>query len=93
MITREVVSKYYLWKRTPEFREWRLRQTVKKTKKKKKEAELLRQWGDESDEDSETKAFWATTTSAVSCVRQEEVALLRWLCSCLPLQLRPAADH
>ncbi|KAG6584945.1 putative helicase [Phytophthora cinnamomi] len=57
VITREVVSKYYLWKRTPEFREWRLRQTVKRTKKKKKEAALMRHWGDDSDEDSETKTF------------------------------------
>ncbi|KAE9359127.1 hypothetical protein PF008_g2386 [Phytophthora fragariae] len=57
VITREVVSKYYLWKRTPEFREWRLRQTAKKTKKTKKETKLLRQWGEDSDEDSETKPF------------------------------------
>jgi len=57
VITREVVSKFYLWKRTTEFREWRLRQTAKKTKtKKKKEVERLRQWDDE-DEDLETETF------------------------------------
>ncbi|KAL4128362.1 hypothetical protein PRIC2_007351 [Phytophthora ramorum] len=57
VITQEVVSKYYLWKRTTEFKEWRQRQTVKKTRQKKKEAELLRQWGEEDEADSETQAF------------------------------------
>lgn len=56
MITREVVSKYYLWKRTTAFRDWRRRQTVKKCRKKKKEVERLR-WGDESDVDPEAEAF------------------------------------
>ncbi|GMF18118.1 unnamed protein product [Phytophthora fragariaefolia] len=56
--TREVVSNYYLWKRTPEFRVWRLHQTAKKTKKKKRgETELLRQRADDADEDPEVKAF------------------------------------
>ncbi|GMF36349.1 unnamed protein product [Phytophthora lilii] len=57
VITREVVRKYYLWKRTTEFKEWRRRQEAKKVKKKKREAELLRQWGDDSDADPETEAF------------------------------------
>ncbi|CAI5711158.1 unnamed protein product [Peronospora destructor] len=54
--TRDVVSKYYLWKWTTEFKNWRRRQTVKKCKKKKKEIELLR-LGNALDVDSKAKAF------------------------------------
>lgn len=54
-ITREVVSKYYLWKRTDDFKEWWRQQKTMKRRKTKKEAERLRQWADESD--SDTDAF------------------------------------
>ncbi|KAI9987000.1 hypothetical protein PInf_026106 [Phytophthora infestans] len=54
-ITCEVVSKYYLWKRTDDFKEWWRQQKTMKRRKTKKEAERLRQWADESD--SDTDAF------------------------------------
>ncbi|CAI5718186.1 unnamed protein product [Peronospora effusa] len=54
--TRELVSKYYLWKRTKEFRNWRRRQTVKKCKKKKKKIELMR-LGNAMSVNSELEAF------------------------------------
>ncbi|KAG1693419.1 hypothetical protein DVH05_023504 [Phytophthora capsici] len=53
--TREVVSKYYLWKRTDDFKEWRRLHAAKKAKKSKKEVERLRQWISESN--PETEAF------------------------------------
>ncbi|KAG6945440.1 hypothetical protein JG688_00016558 [Phytophthora aleatoria] len=54
VITREVVSKYYMWKRTDDFKKWWRHQKEKKTRKTKKEAERLRQWTDESDPETET---------------------------------------
>ncbi|KAL3674090.1 hypothetical protein V7S43_000040 [Phytophthora oleae] len=53
VVTREVVSKYYLWKRTDDFMEWRRLHTAKKAKKSKKEVERLRQWTNESDPETE----------------------------------------
>ncbi|ETK73539.1 hypothetical protein L915_19562 [Phytophthora nicotianae] len=54
VITREVVSRYYLWKRTDDFKKWSRHQKAMKTRKTKKEAERLRQWVDESDPETET---------------------------------------
>ncbi|CAH0522687.1 unnamed protein product [Peronospora belbahrii] len=53
--TREVVSKYYLWKRTTECKKW-LRRLTNKKHKKKKEIELLR-LGNESDVGPEAETF------------------------------------
>ncbi|OWZ10584.1 hypothetical protein PHMEG_00016547 [Phytophthora megakarya] len=53
VVTREVVSKYYLWKRTDDFKEWWRLQKIKKTRKSKKETERLRQWADDSDPETE----------------------------------------
>ncbi|KAK1946923.1 Chromodomain-helicase-DNA-binding protein 4 [Phytophthora citrophthora] len=52
--TREIVSKYYLWKRTDDFKEWRRLHAAKKVKKSKKEVERLRQWMGENDPETET---------------------------------------
>ncbi|KAG7379370.1 hypothetical protein PHYPSEUDO_008690 [Phytophthora pseudosyringae] len=51
--TREVVSKYYLWKRTDDFKNWWKLQRAKKTRKTRKEVERLRQLADESDPETE----------------------------------------
>ncbi|RLN52768.1 hypothetical protein BBJ28_00012012 [Nothophytophthora sp. Chile5] len=52
VITREVVSKFYLWKRTTKFKRWRQQQKSKK----KKESASLRLWGGEADAASDALA-------------------------------------
>ncbi|KAG7397176.1 hypothetical protein PHYBOEH_001170 [Phytophthora boehmeriae] len=50
VLTREVVSKYYLWKSTEGFQEWRRRQKAKK----KKEVERL-YWGEDLESEKEAR--------------------------------------
>ncbi|CAI5709984.1 unnamed protein product [Hyaloperonospora brassicae] len=55
--TRDIVSNYYSWKRTPEFRKWRRRQRpMRKCRQNKKETKRLRLNG-ESDEDLEAETL------------------------------------
>ncbi|KAL4099990.1 hypothetical protein PRIC1_007787 [Phytophthora ramorum] len=92
MTTREVVSKFYLWKKTPEYEQWHERQREKRRKREAKRLAHLRPAADQHNEYCETCVKGGKLLCCDGCERAYHLNCVRpalldvpdgdWFCSC-----------